>query len=860
MRATVIDPEYNWKQAAAQEGVDYDAVRKSFMDQAYGFVANKAKVLFQDPFRLGFEIVHRNEKATKMVGIFAFRCNNALLYAPVFFVNGEIKAADMLYRGDVKRFVPLTDEWCAFLVRGANQEPGMLEDKSRQRQPDAYMDRLAYPQRVKYAAADGGVDLRKIASYAFELIDRARKEAPDNPKGWLEDQGRKNPDIALDVAKAIASGELDSDPDAEFDAWKNDSNVLFRPTHISRLPDGTLKLHLEFDKEEIDKQMLALLERVIARRQSQSLPEAEKAAGSILNELLLHCASDEPMRKIMPDLIRDGGPDALEKLAGLIENSEFATRYLVENYTEAELTNVSGWQEKKAAEQPIDPEADAVVLVTGTGVCKSAAERQSVVDRGYALVDNRPLEKKSAIVEVIDSEEINELTAGCGEARLMMSDGTFEDAFILQHQYNLLDGECPRDAPANYLAESIVYLTKSKQMKRMRGELFGERQPASTIAFEKLTAADLNSNGTYIRLSADGKCASDIFVVTGKARDGECTIISFQTPYSSKRQMLYSPNRDKYSSGEFVSDDVKFLEVDAEIKYNEDTDRIDDIVPNWNKVPMDAAGIDRWMRTAGNLTESVDVEVKVNNLGLFDITARDIAGSVKVASDLGMLAAHLKLANDFELTCDAAGAILDKTVDDSVNRFRVFSTSGKSAFMTRMQSMAPWIESFDPELGVKLDAPQRQVVMTHTPERARQHQRYGDHWQRPNATPNTGEKDGLPADAIFSKSPEELAVISAKYNMPNIFDHGMLGQMASATFNTISQIQQYIPDLETGVDRYFRILFLLRYRPADFEEAYGKDELMEMEHEFSELASTAGANLLRLLKRLDLNKTTNQRS
>jgi hypothetical protein len=84
--------------------------------------------------------------------------------------------------------------------------------------------------------------------------------------------------------------------------------------------------------------------------------------------------------------------------------------------------------------------------------------------------------------------------------------------------------------------------------------------------------------------------------------------------------------------------------------------------------------------------------------------------------------------------------------------------------------------------------------------------------------------------------------------------------MASATFNTINQIQQYIPDLETGVDRYFRILFLLRYRPADFEEAYGKDELMEMEHEFSELASTAGTNLLRLLKRLDLSKMTNQGS
>ena len=742
MSASIIDPEYNWKQAASQEGVDYDAVRKSFMDQAYGFVANKAKVLFQDPFRLGFEIVHRNEKATKMVGIFAFRCNNALLYAPVFFVNGEIKAADMLYRGDVKRFVPLTDEWCAFLVRGANQEPGQLTDKNRQRQPDAYLDRLAYPQRVKYAMHD---------------------EAPDS---------------------------------------------------------------------------------------------------EVLRSLLSHCSGDEPMRKIMPDLISDGGPDTLEKLASLIESSELATRFLVENYTEAELTNVTGWQEKKAAETPLSPEEGNIVLVRGAGVCKSASERESVMDRGYALVDNRSAEKKASIVEIIDSGEINELTAGCGHAKLMMADGDFEDALILRHDYDLLTSNPSNlPSPVSYGGNSVVYLTKTKQLKRINDDhIFGEKHIDGECSCTKLTAGELKSNQTYVRLSADGGSVSEIFVVIDRVKDGECSVISYRTPYSYERKMLYSPNREKYSSGEFISDDVKFLEVDANVKRDEDSDRIEEIVANWNSVMMNAAGIDRWMRTAGNITESVDVEIKVNNLGLFDITAKDIAGNIKVANDLGMLAAHLKIANDFEITTDTAGEILDKTVDDSIHRFRVFDSSGKCAFMTRMQSMSPWIEGFDPELGVKVDTPQRQIINTHTPLRAQQTQRYGDHYQRHSAEPRRMEEDGLPDDAIFSKSPEELAQLAQQYNMPHIFDHGMLGHMAKATFNTIGQMQQYIPDLETGVDRYYRILFLLRYRPADFEEAYGKDELMEMEHDFSELASTAGNNLLRLLKRLDLNKTTNQGS
>lgn len=777
MSATIIDPEYNWKQAASQEGVDYDAVRKSFMDQAYGFVANKAKVLFQDPFRLGFEIVHRNEKATKMVGIFAFRCNNALLYAPVFFVNGEIKAADMLYRGDVKRFVPLTDEWCAFLVRGANQEPGTLEDKSRQRQPDAYMDRLAYPQRTKYAS-----------------------------------------EMAWDGSE-----------------WHKENVRLFQEDFDQRMKDMSAA-SAEFVKRAAD--------------------------GSLWKEILLQCADNAELRKVVPTLINVGGPDTIEKLAALIENSESATRFLVENYTEEELTTVAGWQEKKAADTPGDPEEGHIVLVRDTGVCKSASERESVIDRGYALVDNRPDEKKASVIEIIDSNEVNELTAGCGPAKLMMADGSFETALILRHNYDLLNSDCSSGIPAAYSSGGmVVYLPKSKEMKSVYGDLFGEKSIEECCdCCEKLTAADLNSNGTYVRLGQNDTEVSEIFTVTGKAKDGECTIISFATPYSRERKMLFSPGRDKYSSGEFISDDVHFLEVDAEHKYDEDSDRLTDLEAKWTKVPMDSAGIDRWMRTAGNLTESVDVEVKTNKLGLFDITARDIAGNTKVASDLGMLAAHLKLANDFEITCDDAGNILNKTVDDSLHRFRVFDTTGKCAFMTRMQSMSPWLEGFDAQLGVKVDTPQRQVIQTHTPERARQSQRYGDHYERDQAPTRNVEEDGLPNDALMSKSPEELAQLSAQYNMPHIFDHGMLGHMAKATFNTIAQMQQYIPDLETGVDRYYRILFLLRYRPADFEEAYGKDELMEMEQEFSELAGTAGDNLLRLLKRLDLNKTTNQGS
>ena len=152
---------------------------------------------------------------------------------------------------------------------------------------------------------------------------------------------------------------------------------------------------------------------------------------------------------------------------------------------------------------------------------------------------------------------------------------------------------------------------------------------------------------------------------------------------------------------------------------------------------------------------------------------------------------------------------------------------------------------------MKLDSPQQQILSTHTPQRQDQQSRYGDTYQRVPAENSETAEDTLPMDAVMSQSPEQLAQMSEQLDMPHIFDHGCLGQMATQSYSILDQIKQYIPDLESGVDRYFRILFLLRYRPADFEEAYGKDALIELEQDLAELASRSGENLLNMLQRFD---------
>lgn len=742
--------EYNWKQAATQESVDYQAVESTFMTQAYGFVANKAKVLFRDPFRLGFEIVHRNEKATKMVGIFAFRFNNVPNYVPVFFVNGEVKGADMLYRTDVKRFVPLTDEWCSFLVRGANEDPGTLQPRDgRRRQPDSNMYRLAYPQRVKYASADE----------------------------------------------------------------------------------------------------------------------------SIFNTLLAHCAQDAaPPALLVPAAIRDGGPNFLTKLAGLIENSEMASRFVAETYTKDDLTLDPEWCVKKAAENTpseVDRYKGAVVLVRELEFAKSAADRKAMTERGYAMEDYRELGAINTVTDTIDDACIREISMP-GVASVLSAEGSpYPAALFLPvadwlsgHQtHNYLSGYPDYNNDDNKHRHVVALSGKPADYTDYSGrrdaKILGSLSENTSLLdsyLVKPTSAKVGK--VYLLVNTTTMQASDPFVVTGK--DGK--LIHTANKYGSPlADLIYKPDADRCDPVRgYINKDFSIIELkvgeppdDEPVNFKFDT--------VWSKSFMQPAELDNWLRTGGGMTHSKDITVTKEPSGLFSVSATGSDGFRKVARSMDRMHAHVSLVGDYAMCVNKSGEILDEVEKSGSHRFRLFDVVTKSGYVTRMRPEHEWITGFDPILNAAVTMPQQQTLSTFTPERPQQHHRIGDRYvgEAPMATYDENE-DGLPGDAIMTMSPEQLAEMANKYDMPHIFDHQVIGSLAANTYDTLEQVKQYIPDLETGVDRYARILFLLRYRPADFEEAYGKDDLMEMEQELSSLFAMAGKSLLRMLKRFDTDKFSRQ--
>ena len=83
----------------------------------------------RDPYMLGFEIVSKNEENTRLVGVFAFRVSGEILLAPVFYLNGQIKGQDLLYRKGVNRFVPNSDKWVSYLKSRGEDEEGRPVDR-----------------------------------------------------------------------------------------------------------------------------------------------------------------------------------------------------------------------------------------------------------------------------------------------------------------------------------------------------------------------------------------------------------------------------------------------------------------------------------------------------------------------------------------------------------------------------------------------------------------------------------------------------------------------------------------------------------------------------------------------------------
>lgn len=78
-------------------------------------------------YEVGFQLLDRSEDNTRAVGVTGFKVGSQLLYAPTFFIAGDLKGHELLYMKSQDSFVPLKENWINYILR---KRPQMLGDST----------------------------------------------------------------------------------------------------------------------------------------------------------------------------------------------------------------------------------------------------------------------------------------------------------------------------------------------------------------------------------------------------------------------------------------------------------------------------------------------------------------------------------------------------------------------------------------------------------------------------------------------------------------------------------------------------------------------------------------------------------
>jgi len=150
---------------------------KTFADLAHARLRDRAPGLLDH--LVGFQLLDKSDDDTHAVGVWGFKMGPEWMYAPVFFLNGQLKGDDLLYIKSQDAFVPLKENWINYLLNRRPHVLGEPEEKKQNelgvQQPD--FDVMARPPSMG----------SKSASYSGmrSLVDRMNSSIGEDFRGFI---------------------------------------------------------------------------------------------------------------------------------------------------------------------------------------------------------------------------------------------------------------------------------------------------------------------------------------------------------------------------------------------------------------------------------------------------------------------------------------------------------------------------------------------------------------------------------------------------------------------------------------------------------------------------------------------------
>ena len=170
---------------------------QAFSNLAHAYLQDKAPGLLEH--EIGFQLLDRNAENTKAVGIFAFKIGSLWLYAPMFFLNGDLKGHELLYLKNQDMFVPMKENWINYLI---NRKPSVL-GSGIERQMAQYGQRQPDFTQMSRSPAKFGSAQPTLKEMMTAVLPTLAKTATLNTAAAISELGR-----SLDLQKFLKEARL----------------------------------------------------------------------------------------------------------------------------------------------------------------------------------------------------------------------------------------------------------------------------------------------------------------------------------------------------------------------------------------------------------------------------------------------------------------------------------------------------------------------------------------------------------------------------------------------------------------------------------------------------------------------------
>jgi hypothetical protein len=249
----------------------------------------------------------------------------------------------------------------------------------------------------------------------------------------------------------------------------------------------------------------------------------------------------------------------------------------------------------------------------------------------------------------------------------------------------------------------------------------------------------------------------------------------------------------------------------------------------------DDFSVDTWIRDKGFFKLAVHHSPD----GTFNLTSAT-GGRSNSTERLDMI---VGLARDLELPADTAEDIVKQASEKGKLEFWFEPCVKNAASVLQVIQEPNFEEGYDDAFGVATQNPQAFALATDYAVDEVPDPRIGDGLDPSYA-------DGIPMQKLLTETPEALAQFAKMNKLPHMFEHGAVGSLVK-TFDSIAMIDKYLPDLAKAEDALGRILFLFFWKPSDFQDAYGSDDMYNLEQELLSNFKQFGALLLNLKQKSD---------